>query len=70
MQKFLGQGSNLSCSYNPSHSSDNAESLTARQPGSSFPFFFKKYICFVFSLESKFPHPLFFLSSQIVVSTV
>ena len=33
MQKFLGQGSNLS------HSSDNTESLTARLPGNSLKSF-------------------------------
>ena len=35
MWKFLGQGLKLSHSSNPSHSSDNAESLTVRPPGNS-----------------------------------
>ena len=35
MWQFLSQGSNLHPSSDPSHSSDNAESLTARPPGNS-----------------------------------
>lgn len=35
MQEFPGQGSNPSRSHDPLHSSDNAESLTSKPPGSS-----------------------------------
>ena len=34
--KFLGQGLKLSHRSDPSHSSDNAELLTARPPGNSY----------------------------------
>ena len=44
--RFPGQGSNLSHSYNPSHCSDNAESLAARPPGNSKIF----SICYVWSV--------------------
>ena len=40
MQKFPGQGAN------PSHSSDNTESLTARPPGNSHTKLFKKIYFF------------------------
>lgn len=38
--KLLGQGSNLSHSSNPSHSGDNAGSLTPRPPGNWQGYFF------------------------------
>ena len=47
--KFLGQGSNLSHSSDPSHTSDNARSLTTRPPENSsitFFFFFYPWFCF------------------------
>lgn len=40
MWKLLGQGSNLSHSSNPSHSGDNAGSLTPRPPGNWQGYFF------------------------------
>ena len=46
MQKFLGQGSNLSYSSNPSYSRDNAGSLTTRPPGNSLlSYYFKSPLC-------------------------
>ena len=50
MQKFLGQGSNLYHSSDPSHSNDSARSLIARPSRSTKSLFKNKLFCNVFLL--------------------
>ena len=59
MQKFQGQGSNLCHNSDPSHSSDNATSLTIRPPRNSHNGNFKKREKISLSLDSPLLSVLF-----------
>ena len=60
IQKFPGQGSNLSHNNDLSHSSDNAESLTARPPGNSSSTLYKHvFLLLLATLQNRDQYPHF-----------